>query len=98
MRNTKTIYFDESGNTGSNLLDPQQKFFSVGSTDLAEDESNTILQKHFQKHVGKDIKFKKLFRDRSNYDDLIAFADTVGQQPARFFCYLERFDPRWNRG
>lgn len=88
MVNTKTIFFDESGNTGPNLLDPQQKFFSVGSTDLTENESHDILQKHFPRHVGKDIKFKKLFRDKSNYKDLIDFAETVGQQPTRYFCFL----------
>ena len=88
MLHTKTIYFDESGNTGPNLLDPHQKFFSIGSTDLTEGESSAILQRHFPKHVGKDIKFKKLFRDSSNYEDLIKFAETVGKQPARFFCFL----------
>jgi len=88
MVNMKTIYFDESGNTGPNLLDPQQKFFSVGSTDLTEGESRAILQKHFPRHIGSDIKFKKLFRDASNYRDLIEFAETVGQQPAHFFCFL----------
>ena len=88
MVDTKTIYFDESGNTGLNLLDPQQKFFSIGSTDLTEGESYAILQKHFPRHVGGDIKFKKLFRDASNHPDLIEFARTVGQQPARFFCFL----------
>ena len=85
---TKTIYFDESGNTGPNLLDPQQKFFSIGSTDLTELESHTILQKHFPRHIGTDIKFKKLFRDEANHGDLIQFAHTVGQQPERFFSYL----------
>lgn len=88
MPNTKTIYFDESGNTGPNLLDPQQKFFSVGSTDLTESEAHAILAAHFPNHVGTDIKFKKLFRDPSNYSDLIRFAETVGQQPHRFFCFL----------
>lgn len=88
MPNIKTIYFDESGNTGPNLLDPQQKFFSVGSTDLNESEAHAILARHFPNHIGTDIKFKKLFRDPSNHADLIRFAETVGQQPLRFFCLL----------
>jgi hypothetical protein len=88
MADTRTLYFDESGNTGPNLLDPQQKFFSVGSTDLTEAESSALLQRYFPKHFGNDIKFKKLFRDRSNYDGLIGFAENVGQQPERFFCFF----------
>ncbi len=88
MANTRTLYFDESGNTGPNLLDPQQKFFSVGSTDLTEGESSALLQRYFPKHFGGDIKFKKLFRDASNYDGLIGFAENVGRQPERFFCFF----------
>lgn len=88
MVNVKTIYFDESGNTGPNLLDPQQKFFSIGSTDLTEIESQAILKRHFPRHIGTDIKFKKLFRDVANHGDLIQFAYTVGKQPERFFSYL----------
>lgn len=88
MANIRTLYFDESGNTGPHLLDPQQKFFSVGSTDLTEEESSAILKKYFPKHFGNDIKFKKLFRDSSNYESLVGFAEEVGQQPERFFCFL----------
>ncbi|HUI20618.1 MAG TPA: DUF3800 domain-containing protein [Methylocella sp.] len=84
----KTIFFDESGNTGLNLLDPQQKFFSVGSTDLVEADALVILKRHFPRHIGQDIKFKKLFRSTSNYKALIDFAKTVGSQPNRFFCFL----------
>jgi hypothetical protein len=84
----KTIFFDESGNTGLNLLDPQQKFFSLGSTDLVEREAFDILKKHFPRHIRQDIKFKKLFKSSANYDSLVDFAKTVGTQPDRFFCYL----------
>ena len=88
MVQTRTIYFDESGNTGPHLLDPHQKFFSVGSTDLTDAESRVILQEHFPRQAGGDIKFRKLFRDSRNHDALIDFAKTVGQQPKRFFCHL----------
>jgi hypothetical protein len=83
-----TLYFDESGQTGTKLLDSDQKFFSVGSTDLDDAEARNILREHFPKLVGIDIKFRKLFRRSGHRRGLIEFARTVSHQPGRFFCYL----------
>ena len=47
MSDLTTLYFDESGQTGTNLLDPDQAFFSVCSTDLDEAEGRRILRDHF---------------------------------------------------
>lgn len=37
------IYFDEAGNTGSNLLDPEQPFFVLASTNFSDDEVNELV-------------------------------------------------------
>lgn len=88
MSDPITLYFDESGQTGNKLLDSDQKFFSVGSTDLHDTEALAILRKHFPKQVGTDIKFRRLFRRPGHHRSLIGFARTVSLQPGRFFCYL----------
>ncbi|WP_432706847.1 DUF3800 domain-containing protein [Klebsiella pneumoniae] len=33
------IYFDESGNTGSNLLDPNQPVFSLASCSFSDNDT-----------------------------------------------------------
>lgn len=78
----------ESGQTGTNLLDPDQEFFSVGSTDLNEEEARRILQEHFPRTPSTDLKFRKLFRRNGHHRGLVEFARTVARQPERFFCYL----------
>lgn len=85
---SKTIFFDESGNTGVKLLDPHQRFFSVGSTDLTQEEALSVIQKCFPSRVGTDIKFKGLVSNWRNFDGLLKFADTVGSDPSRYFCFM----------
>lgn len=88
MGDLKTLYFDESGQTGTNLLDIDQTYFSVGSTDLVEDEARRILSEHFPKTASTDLKFRKLFRRKAHYRGLVDFARSVSRQPEHFFCYL----------
>jgi len=85
---TKNLYFDESGQTGTNLLDPEQLFFSVGSTDIQTDEANAIIERCFPRHAGSDLKFKTLFRRHANRKSLIEFAKYVGKNPEHFSSFL----------
>lgn len=85
---TKTLYFDESGNTGLKLLDPVQRFFSVASTDLSEKEASTIIDECFPSRGSADLKFKVLIANWRNFDGLTKFAQHVGSDPSRYFCFL----------
>ena len=88
IMDAKILYFDESGQTGTRLLDAEQTHFSVGSTDLSDDEAREVIERYFPKSRGTELKFRKLFRRPSNYPALISFARAVGRQPERFFCFL----------
>ena len=85
---TKTIYFDESGQTGEKLLDADQPFFSVGSTDLTQQEASALLAAHFPRYSGDELKFRKLFRRPSGRRALLSFARAVSQFEGRLFCYF----------
>ena len=87
-RELKTIFFDESGNTGVKLLDPHQRHFSVGSTDLTQEEALSIIQKCFPSRVGTDIKFKGLVSNWRNFDGLLKFAEAIGTESSRCFCFM----------
>ncbi|MBZ9678240.1 DUF3800 domain-containing protein [Mesorhizobium sp. ES1-1] len=79
-----TIYFDESGNTGTELLDVQQPYFTTGSTDIPEDEAADIIKRCFPRHKGPELKSKEIFKRRQGRQAFLAFAKEVGQRPERF--------------
>lgn len=56
-----TIYFDEAGNTGANLLDREQPFFVLASNDFSNEEANTLLE-HVRSQQGGEPKFSTLRR------------------------------------
>lgn len=52
------VYFDESGNTGSDLLNKDQQVFILCSTDINDKEAKDLLSKYFD--INKQVHFKKL--------------------------------------
>jgi hypothetical protein len=56
-----TIYCDEAGNTGANLLDPDQPFFILASNDLSGGEALALLE-HVRSGQGGEPKFSVLRR------------------------------------
>lgn len=65
-----TIYYDESGNTGSNLLDPDQPVFSLASCCFSEDESKQLIELLNSKSP-HEAHFKNLRRRRSGQDGIV---------------------------
>jgi hypothetical protein len=56
-----TIYCDEAGNTGANLLDSEQPLFILASNDLSAEEANSLLE-HVRSGQGGEPKFSTLRR------------------------------------
>jgi hypothetical protein len=56
-----TIFCDEAGNTGANLLDPEQPFFVLASNDFSIEEANSLLE-HVRSGQGFEAKFSSLRR------------------------------------
>lgn len=56
-----TIYCDEAGNTGANLLDPEQPFFVLASNDFSAAEATALLD-HVRSPQGGEPKFSTLRR------------------------------------
>ena len=80
----KSVYFDESGQTGVNLFDRDQPFFTIGSTDIEPGEAAEIIAACFPRHTGDELKSKRLFKQPSNQPGLIAFAREIGKRPNSF--------------
>ena len=79
-----TIYFDESGNTGTELLDPQQPYFAIGSTDIAEDEAAELIKRCFPRHKGEELKSKEILKRSQGRKAFLSFAKEVSLLPERF--------------
>jgi hypothetical protein len=83
----KTLYFDESGFTGYNLLDPVQPIFAVASTGISDAEAAQILDQSFPKYQGSEFKFTNIWGTNSR-SGLLTFAghlQTLGEQA---FVYM----------
>lgn len=68
----KTLYFDESGFTGFNLLDSNQPIFAVASTDVVPTAAETILRESFPVYRGDEFKFTNIWRS-NNRRGLVEF-------------------------
>jgi len=64
------IYFDESGNTGANLLDLSQPIFALGSCDFTERECEKLLVPLLSRGAS-EIKFVNLKRRASGQNKII---------------------------
>ncbi|MBB3979586.1 hypothetical protein GGQ64_004830 [Rhizobium azooxidifex] len=80
----KAVYFDESGQTGANLFDRDQPFFTIGSTDIEAGEAADIIATCFPRHAGDELKSKRLFKQPRSRPGLIEFAREIGKRPNSF--------------
>lgn len=78
------IYFDESGNTGTELLDLQQPYFCIGSTDIQELEAADIIGRCFPNLQADELKSKNVLRRGRGQKAFVSFAREVGARPERF--------------
>lgn len=88
---TKTIYFDESGYTGDNLLDANQPVFTLASVDIQNCEARELLESTFQNYSGKEFKFSKIEARKRHRKDLLKFSEVVGKEKKRIYtCVCEK--------
>ena len=87
MSHLHTIYFDESGYTGSDLLNADQPVFSVASTDIGEGDACTILKSSFPRFRGKEFKFTKINRGPRHRAGLLSLSEQLSKMVDRILIY-----------
>lgn len=85
----KTVYFDESGQTGTNLFDRDQPFFTIGSTDTEPGEAADIIAACFPRHAGDELKSKRF---SSSPEATSALSSSRRRSPSGRFVDIAR-DP-----
>lgn len=82
----KNIYFDESGNTGYQLLDKEQLIYVLASTDYEVNESEEILRKYFSNV--ESLHFKELKKYSKGKIEIIKFlTNEINNIKKRFHIY-----------
>jgi hypothetical protein len=71
-RSVTAIYCDEAGNTGANLLDPEQPIFVLASNNYSEAEADDLLQ-HVRSAQGAEPKFATLRRRPDGIARIVRF-------------------------
>ena len=83
----KTLYFDESGFTGYNLLDPSQPIFAVASSDVDEQLALDILRDSFPRYQGSEFKLANIWNS-GNRAGLLRFAARLADLKENAFVYM----------
>ncbi|OYV40618.1 MAG: hypothetical protein B7Z80_04015 [Rhodospirillales bacterium 20-64-7] len=80
------VYFDESGQTGTHLLDASQPLFTLGSTNVPEAEAAAIIARCFPRQQGDELKSRNLLRRPQGRQGYLEFAREVARTPERFIA------------
>ncbi|MGE3993159.1 DUF3800 domain-containing protein [Pseudorhodoplanes sp.] len=83
----RTIYFDESGYTGYNLLDPAQPVFAISSALISDGEAEAILRESFPTYQGAEFKFSNIWRTNAR-SGLLTFAGNLESFTDTAFTYM----------
>lgn len=78
------VYFDESGQSGSHLLDVNQPYFSLGSTNIEEAEAAEIIARCFPRTQADELKAQNVLRRKAGRRAFLDFASEVGNRPGHF--------------
>ncbi len=79
----KVVAVDESGNTGADLLNEDQRIFVLASSDLSLDEANVLIRE-VQSKQAKEVKFETIKKSRSGRRRLETFLKNASSQTERF--------------
>jgi hypothetical protein len=73
----KSIYIDESGYTGANLLNKDQTFQGALAISISNDEAIDIISKHFPEKRYTELKYGNLARRPANWDRLLSLQKDI---------------------
>jgi hypothetical protein len=66
----KFVYIDESGYTGSDLLNREQPFQAASAIYISDDDASHLIKEHFPRLGAKELKYRTLSRRQNNWQRL----------------------------
>jgi hypothetical protein len=91
---TKTIFFDESGYTGTDLVNRDQPFFTIASSLVGDEEAAEILAESFPGYGGAEFKFTNVWKRNRHRRNLERFAAHLPVLADQLFIWT--MDKRFN--
>lgn len=79
-----TIFIDECGYTGQNLLDTEQPLFTLASLQLSEEECKKLKHEFFQDVKSVELKYSSLKRKPKQQELILDFIKHLSKQPHLF--------------
>jgi hypothetical protein len=67
----KTVYIDESGYTGADLLNKDQPFQGASAICISEKDAKDLIEKYFPARKSAELKYGALARRKSNWGALL---------------------------
>jgi hypothetical protein len=83
-----TIYIDESGFTGDDLYNPEQRYFVIASTIIGDAEAEQILRRCFPRYQGSEFKFTNIWRRGASRNGLRELAAEIPAFADRLFTFI----------
>jgi Protein of unknown function (DUF3800) len=83
-----TLYMDESGFTGEDLLSPHQPFFAHASTVLSDEECEAYYAKFFANTHAPELKHKSLCRRPGSRRAIIDFLNSIHTKSDAFTVWV----------
>ena len=83
-----TVYMDESGFTGEDLLSPDQPLFVHVSTTLSHEDCAALLKDHFRGVQGNELKHRNLSKWPSGQARVAAFIKTLGGKTSNVTAWV----------
>lgn len=67
----RSVYIDESGYTGTDLLNQDQPFQGASAIYISDSEARELINKHFPKIKSNELKYRNLARRSNNWEQLL---------------------------
>ncbi len=83
-----TLYIDESGNTGPDLLQSSQPVFTLGSILVSPSHAADILDRVSRNSAAREMRFQQLKRRPSGQAKILTLLDTLGTEGLTPYGYI----------
>ena len=73
----KSVYIDESGYTGTDLLNQDQPFLGASALYISDLEAEELIYKYFPQIQANELKYKKLSKRKNNWERLLGLQKDI---------------------
>ena len=89
---TECFRIDESGYTGYDLLNPDQRFQGASAVAISDEEATRLINEHFPRLQAPELKYRLLSRRKSNHQRLLSLQrDLLTQYKSVTYICDKRF-------